>query len=153
MSCSIGEFYIVHYQKMLENYVYHRILMCFLVKHECKELQRQSFFMISILLLNNVIVLAHWRHNLTWKFIQRHFVSTLLSSYKVILVNIMINISMIEAISQMWRWTFTHMFQMNLLIMQLLHVNIFKGLFTGCVRNIFIKDGIIYDTIYGCIKK
>ena len=43
MSCSIDEFHEVHYQPMLKKYVYHRMLLCLLGKHECKNLGGESF--------------------------------------------------------------------------------------------------------------
>ena len=36
ISCYIGEFQRVHYQLMLMNYAYNRMLFCLLVKHEWK---------------------------------------------------------------------------------------------------------------------
>ena len=41
MSCSIGEFHKLHYQPMLNNYVYHRMLLLLLGKHEWKNLRRE----------------------------------------------------------------------------------------------------------------
>ena len=43
ISCSIGEFYKLHYQPMLKKYAYHRILLCLLRKYECKSF-RNDFF-------------------------------------------------------------------------------------------------------------
>ena len=54
---------------------------------------------------------------------------------------------------EMWRLIFSHIFLMNMLRMQLLHVNKLKFSFTECMRKLFIKDGIIYDTSDGCSKK
>ena len=70
-----------------------------------------------MLLWNNVIILMHWRHIFKWKFNQWNSGSTVLSPYKALIVSIMINIAMVEAMSQIWKWTFTIIFQMNLLIM------------------------------------
>ena len=42
MSCSIGEFQMLHYNPMLNNYAYHRMLMCLLGIHEYNELRRQA---------------------------------------------------------------------------------------------------------------
>ena len=44
MSCSIGEFNMIHYQPMLKKYAYYRMLMCLLVRHECKQSIIQAFF-------------------------------------------------------------------------------------------------------------
>ena len=52
MSCSIGEFHMVHYQKMLKKYAYHRMLTCLPGKHECKELRRHAFYYR----INNVMI-------------------------------------------------------------------------------------------------
>ena len=43
ISCSIGEFHKVHYQKMLKNYEYHRMLLCLLGKHECIVFRNEYF--------------------------------------------------------------------------------------------------------------
>ena len=40
-SFSIGEFHQVYYQPILKNYSYHKILLCLLVKHKCKNLIRK----------------------------------------------------------------------------------------------------------------
>ena len=42
MSCSIGEFHKVSYQSILKKYAYHRMLLCLLVKHECKNLINEA---------------------------------------------------------------------------------------------------------------
>ena len=44
MSCYIGEFHMVHYKKVLNNFAYHRIILCLVGKHECKHLIRQYVF-------------------------------------------------------------------------------------------------------------
>ena len=41
ISCSIGEFQMLHYNPILNNYAYLRMLMCLLGKHECNELLLQ----------------------------------------------------------------------------------------------------------------
>ena len=38
MLCSIGEFHKVDYQRVLNKYAYHRMLLCLLGKNECKNL-------------------------------------------------------------------------------------------------------------------
>ena len=43
ISCSIGKFHNVHYQQMLKNYSYHRILLCLIDKNECKILEMPHF--------------------------------------------------------------------------------------------------------------
>ena len=44
ISCYIDEFYMVHYQPMLKKYAYHWVLMCLFSKPEHKELISQAFF-------------------------------------------------------------------------------------------------------------
>ena len=39
----IGKFHEVHYQPMLKKCAYHRILLCLLGKHECKNLRKEAF--------------------------------------------------------------------------------------------------------------
>ena len=43
MLCYIGEFHKVHYQPILKKYAYHRILLCLLGKHECKNIRIEVF--------------------------------------------------------------------------------------------------------------
>ena len=43
MSLSIGEFYMVHYQTMLNKYVYHRMLLWLLGKHEWNNIRGELF--------------------------------------------------------------------------------------------------------------
>ena len=42
ISCSIGEFHMLHYQPILNKYSYHGMLMCLLGKHQCNDLRRQA---------------------------------------------------------------------------------------------------------------
>ena len=44
ISCSIGEFQKVYYKSMLNKYSYHRMLLCLLGKHKCKNLEENIFF-------------------------------------------------------------------------------------------------------------
>ena len=39
MPCSIGEFHKVYYQPILMKYAYHRMLLCLIGKHGCKNLR------------------------------------------------------------------------------------------------------------------
>ena len=50
----MGEFHQVHYQPMLYNYEYHRVLLCLLGKHECKKL-RNEYFLSD----NNAVMTEH----------------------------------------------------------------------------------------------
>ena len=43
ISLSVGEFHKVCYQTMLLKYAYHRILLCLLGKHDCKNHRREAF--------------------------------------------------------------------------------------------------------------
>ena len=43
ISCSIGEFNKLHYQPILKKFAYHRMLLCLLGKHECKNIRREDF--------------------------------------------------------------------------------------------------------------
>ena len=43
MSCYIGEFNMVNYYSVLNKYACCRVLICLLVKHECKDFIRQYF--------------------------------------------------------------------------------------------------------------
>ena len=48
MSCYIGEFHMVNYSQMLENYSYHGMLLCLLGKHEWNILIREPFLADNI---------------------------------------------------------------------------------------------------------
>ena len=51
MSCYIGEFHKVHYQPILKNYTYHRIILCLLGKDGFKNIIWEA-----ILADNNVMM-------------------------------------------------------------------------------------------------
>ena len=43
MSCSIGEFYKVHYRQILKKYSYNRMVLYLQGKYECQNLIREAF--------------------------------------------------------------------------------------------------------------
>ena len=69
-------------------------------------------------------------------------------------MSITINTTNIKSIRERWIWIFTHVFQMTLLRMQLLHLRIWKKfIYWMYDNNLLIKYGIINDTEYVCSKK
>ena len=90
---SIGEFHKVHWQPILKNYEYHRMLYFLLGKHEFKNVRKKALWKKIVLWWQNMIMLKHWRHSLTCKLSHMHLDSTILSPLKAAYVNTPIKIT------------------------------------------------------------